>query len=478
MATDNPRDRTTFGSDWLGVVTLTLAIGIAAVSAKPYAGSWNDGSRLAAVESLVDHHTWAIDDSIFARGRAHSGNGNPYPAKEPGLRNFGTRDKMWINGHFYSDKSPVPNLYLAVIYRGIQLISGLTARDHDGWFCYLMTLASSGVAYVISVWCIDRLAAGHGLARSPRILLTLSFALGTIALPYAGHVNSHILLLGVCSAVVLLISKQRSFSTTQLVLIGSLIGVGYTLDVAIGSILVAGVVALIVAQEKKWRPPLIILSAAFPWFALHHALNYMIGGTFFPANARSEFFRWPGSPFDADSLTGGWHHSSVHEFIGYALDLLAGHRGFLWHDLPLLLALPGAVWLVRRHIPETRNVWFAAGIGIFSWLLYAEASNNHAGSCCSVRWFVPLLAPGYYILVLLLRYDAGAKPELRILTAGGVVLGLLMGWQGPWTARLVPGFWLIVGATGLGWLFYRIGRARRVAKIINHKGHRSADGLV
>ena len=34
-------------------------------AARPYAGSWNDGSRLATVESLVDRHTWAIDDSIF-----------------------------------------------------------------------------------------------------------------------------------------------------------------------------------------------------------------------------------------------------------------------------------------------------------------------------------------------------------------------------------------------------------------------------
>ena len=30
-----------------------IALAIAAIGAKPYAGSWNDGSRLAAVESLV-----------------------------------------------------------------------------------------------------------------------------------------------------------------------------------------------------------------------------------------------------------------------------------------------------------------------------------------------------------------------------------------------------------------------------------------
>ena len=47
----------------LAVVFVATVLALA--SAKPYAGSWNDGSRLATVESLVDHRTLAIDDSVF-----------------------------------------------------------------------------------------------------------------------------------------------------------------------------------------------------------------------------------------------------------------------------------------------------------------------------------------------------------------------------------------------------------------------------
>ena len=36
---------------WIVALTATV---IALLSARPFAGSWNDGSRLAAVESLVD----------------------------------------------------------------------------------------------------------------------------------------------------------------------------------------------------------------------------------------------------------------------------------------------------------------------------------------------------------------------------------------------------------------------------------------
>ena len=51
------------------VHTSVLTLGawvLGAAGALPYAGGWNDGSRLAAVEAIADHHTLAIDDSVFA----------------------------------------------------------------------------------------------------------------------------------------------------------------------------------------------------------------------------------------------------------------------------------------------------------------------------------------------------------------------------------------------------------------------------
>jgi len=41
------------------VCILLACLGVAAISARPFAGGWNDGSRLAAVESIVDRHTLA-----------------------------------------------------------------------------------------------------------------------------------------------------------------------------------------------------------------------------------------------------------------------------------------------------------------------------------------------------------------------------------------------------------------------------------
>ena len=150
---------------------LLLAVAVAIVSARPYAGSWYDGSRLATVESLVDSRTWVIDDSIFVQP-ARAGAGLPYPVSQTALLARGTQDKMLIGDHYYSDKSPVPALFMAGVYQVLQWTTGLVAREHPARFCYLLTLFSSGLAYVVAVCCLDRLAVSLGTAT--RLLVTLA----------------------------------------------------------------------------------------------------------------------------------------------------------------------------------------------------------------------------------------------------------------------------------------------------------------
>ena len=82
-----------------GWAVLATAVVIALCSAHDYAGGWNDGSRLATAESLVDYHTWSIDDSIFVNPSAvAAGAPAPYAATESAtayqLMRDGTLDKL------------------------------------------------------------------------------------------------------------------------------------------------------------------------------------------------------------------------------------------------------------------------------------------------------------------------------------------------------------------------------------------------
>jgi hypothetical protein len=453
-----------------GLVVLG-SLAVALVSARPYAGSWNDGSRLATVECLVDHHTLAIDRSVFVavpRPGDLSAR-SPYAVDDPALRGLlqdGTRDKLLIDGHFYSDKSPVPALLMALFYQALQWLTGLSARQQPEWFCYLMTVASSGLAYVASAWAVFRIGRLLRLAPGACLALAASLALATVAPVYARQVNNHILLLGVAS--VLMLSLVRLAEATRagrgpwglLAAVGTLAGLGYTIDLGAGPPLLVCALALVAWRCRSWRALAVCGLAAVPWLALHHAVNYATGGTFKPANAVPEYFLWEGCPFTPQNMTGVWNHPGAGHFLLYAAALLFGKHGFIGHNLPLFLALPAVVVLLRRRTAELPEVLFAGFCCGGTWLAYAATSNNYSGQCCSIRWFVPLLAPAYYVLAVFLKHYPARRGDFLVLSAWGAVMMAVAWGYGPWMRHMVPGFWPLQGAALLCWLVYRVCGAR------------------
>src|SRR5262249_24812928 len=206
-------------------------------------------------------------------------------------------------------------------------------------------------------------------------------------------------------------------------------------------------------------PCLFFALAALPWLALHHAINYAIGGSWKPANANPSYFRWPGSPFDAGNLTGSWIHHSTGSFLLYAASMLVGKRGFFGHNLPLFLTLPAVVVLLRHHRENWREVLWAIGCCGGTWLLYAATSNNSSGLCLSIRWFVPLLAPAYYVLALFLqRYPQYRIDFLLLSVLGGPLI--LLAPEGPWMSHMVPFFWPIQAAALVSWALWHLLRGR------------------
>jgi hypothetical protein len=446
----------------ISAVVFLVALTIAAFSAHAYAGAWNDGSRLATVEALVEYHTLAIDQSVFVQVPDRAP--RPYSVDEPGLLQSGTADKLFIDGHYYSDKSPVPALLMAAVYEGLQAITGLTARDRTDRFCWWMTLLSSGLAYAFGVWCIYQLGEPLRLGRSLRLWLAGSFALATVALPYVRHVNNHILLLGVVAGLMLAFARlaNRAGERTPWLLLlgaGTLTGFGYTIDLGAGPVLLLCAAGLVANRCRHVAALAAFGLAALPWLVLHHSLNYAVGGTLKPANAVPEYFLWPGCPFNPQNMTGSLNHSAGH-FLTYATALLFGKRGFIGHNLPLFLFLPALGFLLTKRPRELPEALFAAACCGGTWLAYGLTSNNYSGLCCSIRWFVPLLAPAFYVLAVFLRETPQYVADFAILSGWGVVLAAIMWWHGPWIQHMVPLFWPIQAAALTSWLAYRTWRWR------------------
>jgi hypothetical protein len=459
---------------WAPWLVLAVSAAVAVMAARPYAGSWNDGSRLASVEALVDHGTLAIDDSIFVHVPAEllaSGRG-PYQRDNPWGR-LGTQDKLFIAGHYYSDKPPVISCLMAGLYQAARWCGLPRAAERPDLFCWLLTLATSSLAYVAAVWFLWRLGGVVGLGPSQRLGWTASFGLATVAVPYAEHVNNHMLLLAVATAILLTLAEMGKAAQprlrlwtpdvdppatpspwVQLATLGTLAGLGYNLDLAAGPMLLVCLTPLIAYRSGPAAFAVFAL-AVVPWVVACHAMNYAIGGVLGPLNSVPAYFVWPGSPFSTDNMTGLWRHSPL-SFVVYALALLFGKRGIIGHNLPLYLVLPALAYLVRRRTPERPEVAFAAAWCGGTWLLYGALSNNSSGACVAVRWLVPLVAPGFYLAALYLRQFPSRWKDFAILSAGGLVLAWKMCRVGPWTLRLVPQFWQIHALTLLAWGAYRV----------------------
>jgi hypothetical protein len=253
--------------------------------------------------------------------------------------------------------------------------------------------------------------------------------------------------------MIVLARLARGPRPALLVGLGLLAGLAYSIDLGVGPPLLVCLACWLLWRFRALRPLVLVGLGVLPFFALHHAVNYATGGTWKPANAVPEYLEFPGSAFSAANMTGSWQHANPVKLVLYLLGLLVGKKGFLGHNLPLLLCLPGVGWLVRRRVAEAPEVLFAVGWMGLTWLLYGVASNNSSGVCCSVRWFVPLLAPGFYLLALVLRERPEQGVVFLLLSAGGLGLSAWMMVEGPWTGRVAPHLWATLAVALLAWLW-------------------------
>ncbi|MGL6094659.1 MAG: hypothetical protein ACRC7O_02510, partial [Fimbriiglobus sp.] len=244
------------------------------------------------------------------------------------------------------------------------------------------------------------------------------------------------------------------------VLLGALTGFGYTIDLGAGPPLLAATGAFVLFQTRRFWPAVGFTLAALPWVVAHHGLNYAVGGTIGPANAVPAYLDWPGSPFTAETMTGGLKHSPGW-FVLYALDLFFGQKGIISTNLPLWLAAGGAIRVGLWQPARRPALAYCVGWTGIVWLLYAATSNNYGGQCASVRWFVPFLAPGFWVIGLTIAAEPRFRRDLLWLTAVGLPVVGLMWLDGPWMPRMVPGLWGWLAVAGAGWIALTVRAARR-----------------
>jgi hypothetical protein len=262
--------------------------------------------------------------------------------------------------------------------------------------------------------------------------------------------------------------RARKSSALPAIFVGTSVGMAYVFDQGTGPAIVLCAAGLVVwrtlCQQRAMFALALITLCAAPWIVAQHWLNYHIGHSLAAINANAEHFAWPGSPWNPETMSGVYSHASGLKFATYSLQILVGKKGFLLHNPLLLAAVIAGGWLLvqSRRAAEYPEIVCGIAMNVLLWLVYSWGSTNYSGSCISVRWFLPMLAPGFYTLAVYLRERPQAWGEVHIIGVGSVALGLVMWWCGPWYERVVPGFWLILAGMLIGWITYVL-RSRWVA---------------
>jgi hypothetical protein len=109
------------------IITIILIL-IGMVTAGTKVRSWNDASRMANVQAIVEHGSFQIDNTVF----------------------INTGDKVYIQGNFYSDKPPMPALIGAAIYAPLFHMGIKLGYGHNLAY-YLITLLMVKVFWGLSL---------------------------------------------------------------------------------------------------------------------------------------------------------------------------------------------------------------------------------------------------------------------------------------------------------------------------------------
>jgi hypothetical protein len=341
-----------------------------------------------------------------------------------------TGDKAWINGHFYSVKSPGMAALTTPVYLAIREAGGLevsadaatnTALSSDPrwtpndrapyasygfdfaraqrvqdrvadntaavWVLTLVAAVAPAAAMLFAVrWLGDRLEPGYGTAAA------VTLGLATMLMIFAAEFFSHAISTALAFAAFVVLYRERAGPPRLAAVLaaGVLAGLAVTFEFQVGLV---GVVLFVYAVARAAASPL-RRACAYAAGALAGAL---------PALA---FNAWAlGSPFklaysDAVAVIGRSGHAELglndDGFFGItlprldaAMDVLLGGRGVLVLT-PVLVAAAIGVWLMHRrgHRAEANVV---AGVAIVYLVYNAGYWQPFGGGTPGPRFLVPTL---------------------------------------------------------------------------------------
>lgn len=372
------------------------------------AGGWNQNSRFDLVRAMVEDGQLTTDR--FAKN---------------------TGDDAVRAGHHYCDKAPGSSWLCTPSYAAMYWLSGSPAHPGPnwlGWAAWLSIVIAVSVPSVIAAVFLARLARALGLARRAAVVVALVWGLATMALPYSTLLYGNQLAASYLMIGFVLLVEVRGgarLSAGAMLAAGGCLGLAAACEYPAMLVVVPiGLYGLIVLGRLRAWP-------ALAWAALGGALPLAAVAVYHwrafgsPTAFPYDFSVWP------QPHTGYFMGIGVPRWAAIRGTFVGEHRGLLYVMPWLVLAVPGAYALGRRHLAEVAVCAWA--VIAFVWL-NVSIQPWHGGWATGPRYVVPMLP---FVVMLVggvlpwLRWPARAEGQRRrALVAGAIAIGLgAVGWS-------------------------------------------------
>ena len=367
---------------------------------------------MGTIQSLVESHTFIIDHTEFVS----------------------TGDKVFIDGHFYSDKPPVPAMLGAVVYFPLYHL-GLKLHGGNSLSYYFITLLTVSLLWLLGTLAFFQSMQFTGLDGERRLLAGVALGLGTIYLSWSTTFNNHeiaasFLAMGFCF---LLKAKHENFGNRDLAVAGTFLSLAGAADIPAGIFYAVFLVYVLRDPALRRRVPFYVLPLILTVLPTL-VINYSIHHSVMPLQIYRSYFEYPGSPWIGSNELSGMDANDLTFTATYAFLTLFGPKGFLIYNPLLFIALWG-LWhtIGQRGRFFWEGICIAAGSAILL-LYYWLTTNNFAGWSYSIRWFVPLLP---LLMFFLYPYFEGFGKRSRVKSFQALLsISLIIAFVGalnPWS---------------------------------------------
>ena len=309
---------------------LALAL-VGVVTILPRVQGWNDASRMAMIQSLVDYHSLAIDHSTFAD----------------------TGDKVFVNGHFYSDKMALPALIGAIVYLPL---ARLGIKLDAGWNLayYLITLFTVKAFWLVGLIAFYRALGFTGLTDKKRLWLTLALGVGSLYFTWSATFNNHSLTASWLAIGFYFLLKAKYGDRIRQDLFVSGLFFALAGSSEIPSIAFYAGFLLYILADRRLRAGVLFFLFPLPLAVVPVlAVNYAISGSVIPMLIIKSYYMYPGSPWarpGAEILSGTAINQGAF-LVSYGFHSLLGSRGFILYNPMLFIAIPLLVRELRPSRP-------------------------------------------------------------------------------------------------------------------------------